>query len=157
MKVGSFEEAIMRARVKRCVECNGVLRYVAGGMYKCQKCGKEQLDDFGRIKQFLDENGPTPAFIIHEETGIDMETINYMVKASRLECTEDSPVFFQCETCGSPIKSGRICNVCARQDSVKLRGYSMAVDVGDRPARMRYLGGENNPAFARRYSKEKVH
>jgi hypothetical protein len=72
-----------------------------------------------------------------------MDIINIMVKKSRLECTEDSPVFFKCESCGAPIKSGSICTECAKRDSVKLKGYSLAEDVGDKPlssGKMRFIG-----------------
>jgi DNA-directed RNA polymerase subunit M/transcription elongation factor TFIIS len=138
-----FNAVILQTRIKRCEDCNGMLKYTGAGIYKCQKCGKEQLDDFGKVKKYLDENGPTSQYQIHMDTGVDMDVIDFMVKKSRLECTEDSPVFFKCESCGQPIKSGSICASCAQKDNVKMRGYNMSSDVGDRPmsaGHMRFIG-----------------
>jgi hypothetical protein len=98
-----FNELLLKTRIKRCDVCYGNLKYIGAGMYKCQKCGNEQLDDFGKVKQYLEENGPTSQYQIHVDTGVDMEIIDCMVKKSRLECTEDSPIFFKCEVCGHPI------------------------------------------------------
>jgi DNA-directed RNA polymerase subunit M/transcription elongation factor TFIIS len=141
-----FEEAVLKARLRHCSECGGALVYVAGGMFKCRQCGHEQLDDFGKVRQYLDGNGPSSKHDIHLKTGVDMEIIDKMVKKSRLECTEDSPTFYKCEICGQPIKSGSICNVCAKNESVQQRGYYRSDDVGERPkyvGRMRFIGRES--------------
>jgi DNA-directed RNA polymerase subunit M/transcription elongation factor TFIIS len=140
-----FEEAVLKARARHCAKCGGALAYVAGGTFKCRKCGHEQLDDFGKVRQYLDKNGPASKHDIHLKTGVDMDIIDHLVKKSRLECTEDSPAFYKCEICGQPIKSGSICNVCASKDSIKERGYYRSDDVGERPkskGQMRFIGKE---------------
>jgi DNA-directed RNA polymerase subunit M/transcription elongation factor TFIIS len=139
----SFEEMVLRARTRHCEECGGILVYVAGGMFRCQKCGHEQLDDFGKVKTYLEEKGPTSKHQIHLDTGVDMDIIDHLVKKSRLECTEDSPAFYKCDICGMPIKSGSICSACAKSDKVIQRGYYRSDDVGDIPKRsgkMRFTG-----------------
>lgn len=68
-----------------CEKCNGPLVFVGGGAYKCKKCGAETLDDFGKIKTFLEKNGPAPAFVIARETGVKKEAIKKYLQNGRIE------------------------------------------------------------------------
>ncbi len=38
--------------------------------------------------------------------------IRQWLREDRLEDTEDSAIFLNCESCGSPIRSGRFCEKC---------------------------------------------
>ena len=40
--------------------------------------------------------------------------IKQWVKEERLQFADDSPVVFQCETCGTSIKTGRYCDACKK-------------------------------------------
>ncbi|MDE7479075.1 MAG: hypothetical protein K2M91_14235, partial [Lachnospiraceae bacterium] len=52
-----------------CSLCRGRMVYVGRGAYKCEKCEHEELDDFGKVRQYLEENGPMPALVIAQATG----------------------------------------------------------------------------------------
>lgn len=81
----SFEEALMRRKIAVCKECGGNMVSAGVGTYKCEKCGIEELDDFGIVRKFLNENGPQPAHVIAEKTGVDREFINSFVHSGRLQ------------------------------------------------------------------------
>ena len=48
-----------------CPECHILMQYKYAGKFVCEKCGSEQYNDFGKIKKYLDENGPTNACLLY--------------------------------------------------------------------------------------------
>ena len=70
MSRNELERMINISKPVVCECCNGKMVYVHGGMYRCEKCGNEDLDDFGKVKTFLDANGLASAFVISVATGV---------------------------------------------------------------------------------------
>lgn len=147
--MSDLEKFIMERRPVFCKKCKGKLFYQNGGMYQCQDCGAEELDDFGKIKEFLEENGPAPATEIAEATGIPIEIINLFLKYGRLEILEGSRFYIQCEKCGCALRYGRFCHDCAREITGKLMGAAYEL-TGEKPKagrmktndRMRFLNSK---------------
>lgn len=127
-----LKAAFLDTRPVFCSKCNGKLHYVGGGRYKCMSCEEECLDAFGTIKEYLDEHGPSSAYIISEETGVRLELIELFLRKGRLEILENSPFYLSCEKCGCAIKYGRYCPDCAR---TLLGGIKSLFheDIGERP------------------------
>lgn len=63
-----------------CTTCNKPLKYVGSGRYQCPICGAVLLDDFGKIKEYLSVNGPTPAWKLARELGIRRDVIEQYIK-----------------------------------------------------------------------------
>ena len=127
-----LEKVFLANRPVICHTCNGKLMYIGGGKYRCEKCNIEFYDDFGKIKEFLDEHGPAPALLIAEKTGVKLDLIDLFLRKGRLEIIENSPVYINCEKCGCAIRYGRYCPHCARL----LLGGIMALfheDTGECP------------------------
>ena len=125
-------------RLKICRYCSGSMQYFHSGIFVCRKCGHEELSDFGKIKQYLNEHGPTPAHIISIETGVDLSTINELLRQSRIEITETSEVFIHCEVCGGEIRSGKICPLCLKQTGKNIANAYTQFDVGEVPKKSLY-------------------
>ena len=149
MEKEKFVKAMLERRPVVCSSCHGRLKYVGGGHYECLECGHEEVDDFGRVKDFIDENGPSPGIVIADCTGVPIDLINGMLKEGRLEIPENSQIFAKCEKCGCSIRYGRYCPECMKQTTNSLRGIYFNPDVGERPkdplagkkgAKMRFLG-----------------
>ena len=92
-----LEKLIVDNKPVQCTKCNGKMKYLQGGMYQCMECGYESLDDFGKVKQFLNENGPTSALIISKATGVNAEIVEMFLKQGRLEIPENSKYYIKCE------------------------------------------------------------
>ncbi len=128
-----------------CSVCGGGLTYVSRGEYRCSKCGHSEYDDFGKICRFIDVNGPSPAIVIAEGTGVSINKINNYLRQGRVEIPEGSKVYIKCEKCGRDIRFGRFCPECALKLSKQLQGI---VEAGEVPRRrinkeegkMRFLG-----------------
>ena len=113
-----------------CKKCGGKMLYKHAGIYECESCKEQELDDFGRIKQYIEEHGPTSAVILAEETGVSTDKITQFLKAGRVEIPQGSNVFIKCEKCGCDIRFGRFCPECAAGSGEK-RGFFN--EVGERP------------------------
>jgi len=144
-----FVKAMLERKPERCTKCRGRLKYIGGGYYECFDCGNREIDDFGKIKDFIDMHGPSPAIVISECTGVPVDLINGMLKEGRLEIPEGSQIYIKCEKCGCSIRYGRFCPECIKQRTNTLMGVYFNPDVGERPkrdsgkndsARMRFLG-----------------
>lgn len=128
----TLKEQVMENRPVKCEKCGGKLFYAGGGMYSCEECEHTMFDDFGKVKLYLEEHGPTPLAIIAEDTKIEPKVIEYFLRKGRVEIIEGSQYYIDCEKCGCAIRYGRFCPECTRQ----LAGGIKAVfneEMGERP------------------------
>ncbi|MBE5911481.1 hypothetical protein [Pseudobutyrivibrio sp.] len=132
-EIEKFTKDFLDRKPTRCSKCKGRIRYIGGGYYECYDCGNKEIDDFGRVKDYIDENGPAPAIIISENTGVPVDIVNGMLREGRLEIPEGSVVYIQCETCGCSIRYGRFCPDCIRSRTNSLKGVFFNPDVGEKP------------------------
>ena len=88
--------------------------YKGVGEYKCKKCGFIMYDDFGVVRNYLEEHRGATASDVSRATGVAMETIRHFLKEDRLEITQGSGVMLSCELCGASITSGRYCAACSK-------------------------------------------
>ena len=64
----------------QCERCGTQLEGMGQGVYRCVKCNIEYYDDFRKIRNFIEENGPAPARIISRETGVSLQSVDYYFK-----------------------------------------------------------------------------
>lgn len=114
-EVKQLEQVFLISRPVNCKNCNSRLYYIGSGKYKCDSCDIEYYDDFGKIKEYLEVNGPAPALQIAENTGVRMDLIDLFLRKGRLEIIENSNFYINCEKCGCAIRYGRYCPHCARE------------------------------------------
>ena len=130
--MNDVEKFLMERRPIFCKKCCGKLFYKTGGIYLCEDCGAEEYDDFGKIKLYLEENGPSPATDISEATDVPLEIVTLFLKYGRLEIIENSKYYIKCERCGCALRYGRFCYSCTREIAGKLIGNVFEV-VGEKP------------------------
>ena len=68
-----------------CSNCGKRLTYKGRGSYLCEYCGSIEYDDFGRIDQYIEENGPSTAPVMSRALGIPIGKIHELVAQGRLE------------------------------------------------------------------------
>ena len=69
----------------KCSVCGHKLFYAGRGSYVCEDCKNVEYDDFGRIDQYLEANGPTSAPVISRALGIPIGKVRELIAQGRLE------------------------------------------------------------------------
>ncbi len=133
----AFLKAFLERKPVKCSKCKGRLKYIGGGYYECYDCGNREVDDFGKIKDFIEDYGPSPAIVIAEQTDIPIDLVNGMLREGRLEIPEGSDVYIECESCGCSIRFGRYCPDCIKKRTSNLNGIFFNPEMGEKP--------QNNP------------
>ncbi len=128
-----------------CDKCGSRCKYKAQGIYECIECGNVMLDDYGKVRVYLDEHGRKPAVIISADTGVPVPTIQRYLREGQLEIPEGSSIYAKCEKCGTDIRYGIYCASCAAQLSKDIRGTLHMGNIGEKPkkkgdGKMRYFG-----------------
>ena len=132
---------------EKCEKCGGKCKYKAQGVYECVDCKHTMMDDYGKVRVYLDEHGRRPAAVIADETGVSISTIQKYLRDGQLEIPEGSSVYVKCEKCGTDIRYGIYCPSCAAQLSKDIQGTIHMGNIGEKPknrgnGQMRFLGSD---------------
>lgn len=127
-----------------CQSCSGRMEYKGSGVYICEECGNEYITDFGKVKRFLQENGPSNAVVISRETGVSRRTISGFLKSGRVEVVESSDTFDFCIRCGVAIRSGTLCAACAKKQAAEGRtgSYNVLANARNDRGEMRFVNND---------------
>ena len=128
----SVEDMLKERKFSICERCGGKVQYLDSGRYQCTVCDHMVMDDFGKVKAYLEENGPAAAPVIAAATGVSPETINQMLKDGRVEIPDDSEYYVQCEKCGCNIRYGRFCPGCVAELARGMNAM-FRMDAGAKP------------------------
>jgi predicted RNA-binding Zn-ribbon protein involved in translation (DUF1610 family) len=128
-------------RSKRCPSCDVEMRYVYGETFECPVCGRKELSDFGKVREFLDRNGPQPASVIADGTGVSLLVINNYLKQGRVEIPDGSDVYIKCQSCGTDIRYGRFCPECMMKITSNIGRAMCNPDMGEKPKIKRDAAG----------------
>ena len=126
---------IVEKRPVNCEKCGEKLKYEGGGEYRCFRCKTGCYDDFGKVRKYLYENGPAPAPVVVEATGVSSNIVIELLKEGRIELVNDSKFFLACERCGCAIRFGRICPDCAKKDADKI-SRELKESIGEKPKKV---------------------
>lgn len=121
-----------------CEVCGMSMDYGYGETFVCKGCGNTQLTEFGKVRKYIEDNGPQNAQVISKETGVDENTIRGYLREGRIEIPDGSEVYIQCQKCGTDIRYGRYCPDCSLALSKSIGG--LMVSSGERP-KMKSSGG----------------
>lgn len=89
MENNDWEKLLFDKPVK-CAICGGMLEYLGIGEYRCAECGEETLDDYGKVREFLEEHAIAPVFEIARETGVSRDKVKMILKRGEEEPKEKS-------------------------------------------------------------------
>ena len=113
-KVANFRrELVEMSQLNRptyCEKCNGVMVFKGVGEYKCEDCGNLAYDDYGKVRNYIEQHSGATSAQVSAATGVSQKAIRDMLREERLEIAANSAVFLKCEICGVSIRSGRFCS-----------------------------------------------
>lgn len=137
---------------KVCTKCGRIFTYMGFGHLYCPTCKSLDEISFGKVRDYIYENGVASATEVSENTGVSVRQIEQYLREGRLEIPENSPIFIKCEMCHADIRSGRICSNCGLKLSNVMR-IEMDIDefqIGEKPktnGKMRFLNKDNDIAL----------
>lgn len=97
--------------IRNCRGCGRIFNYVAGPML-CQACREGLEAKFQEVKEYIREHPGVGMSEVSQACEVEISTIQQWLREERLEVTEGSPIYLNCEGCGEPIRSGRFCSKC---------------------------------------------
>lgn len=97
---------------RTCTKCGGVMVFKGLGEYQCEDCGELAYDDYGKVRNYIDDHKGATALQVEEATGVTQKVIRRLLRDGRLEVADGSKVFLHCDMCNKPIRSGRYCPEC---------------------------------------------
>lgn len=95
-----------------CKECGGIMVYKGVGEYQCEDCGTLEYDDYGKVRNYLENHRGANVAEISSYTGVPHKAIRDMIKEHRFEIIDNRGGYLRCEMCGVNINSGRLCPKC---------------------------------------------
>lgn len=107
-----LERALEFRKYVVCETCGAKAFYLDSGRYQCSCCECVTLDDFGKVKMYIEEHGTSSALEISCATGVSQATIEDFLRKGRVEIPEGSKYYIRCERCGCSIRYGRYCPDC---------------------------------------------
>lgn len=107
-------EILFEDKPTRCEKCGSMeIEFKGVGEYKCKNCGFLMYDDYGLVRNYIEQNPGATQTEVSMATGVTKSKIRQMLKDERIEIAPGSLVFLSCEICGKEIRSGRYCEKCS--------------------------------------------
>ena len=97
--------------VRNCKGCNRLFQYI-GGVPLCPACKDALEEKFTEVKEYIYQNPGASIAQVSEATDVSAKQIKQWIREDRLILSEASPDGIECESCGTPICSGRFCEKC---------------------------------------------
>ncbi len=129
--------------VVSCKDCGRLYNHI-GGVRLCVDCRAKLEDKFTEVKRYIEDHKNATVNEVSEIMEVSTKQINQWIREERLAFSEDSSIFFQCDSCGTNIRTGRFCDQCKSEMSRNLGGLyrkegpKVSKDRRD-PAKMRFL------------------
>lgn len=131
---------------RSCRSCGRLFNYM-GGQPICQACKDALEKKFTEVRDYIRENKKAPLELISEDCEVSVKQLKQWIKEERLTFADDSPVAFECENCGTTIRTGRLCAACKAKLGDSLGSmipkdepaFSTSRDSRDDKNRMRFL------------------
>ena len=124
-----------------CEKCGGIVRPRGSGVFACEDCGHEVMDDYGKVKTFLEKRGPSNILEISVGTGLERSVVSKLLSDGRIQVHQNATAGPTCANCGTPIQRGKYCTVCMSEMSGNRPKGSVPRSKTD-SSKMRFLGSE---------------
>jgi flagellar operon protein (TIGR03826 family) len=92
-----------------CPECGKL--YVENAARVCPDCYRKQEEDAERVVEYLRDVEKATLEEIHEATGVKHKIILRLIRSGRII---GKSISYPCESCGTPIAEGRLCDSCSK-------------------------------------------
>ena len=116
-------------KLRNCPQCGKLFVYNHRSL--CPECLKKDEEGFDKVRDFIHNNPQASLEDVSKATEVSTKNILEYLKEGRLMLRNNNVnILLNCELCGEPILSGRICEKCGGKFKSELtsREKSMFVD-----------------------------
>lgn len=111
----------MNRQLKNCPKCGKLFVFTTREI--CPECAQKEDDEFNVVREYILENPAANIDEVSKATGISPSKILKFLREGRLMLSPNHDnLILQCERCGEPILTGRLCKKCAAQLEQEMRG-----------------------------------
>lgn len=108
-------------QIKNCKGCKRLFNYITGPQL-CPECMVKLEEKFQEAKKYISEHKDATVQSVAEAIDVNDMQIRQWVKEERLIFVNANAAGIVCETCGTPIMTGRYCDKCKAQTMNELNG-----------------------------------
>ena len=103
------------AELMNCPRCGNVFVQTIRDI--CEACYKEEEAMFEKVYAFIrkKENRQATLTEVCDATGVPERVVIRFIKQGRLRTAQFPHLSYPCESCGSPINEGNLCDTCRRR------------------------------------------
>jgi len=130
--------------VRNCKLCGRIFNYVVGPVH-CPACKEGMEAKFQEVKEYVREHRGVSMTEVAEACDVEVAQIRQWLREDRLEVTQDSALFLNCEKCGKAIRSGRFCEKCKNEVT---QGFKDIIN-SSRPAEQPKVRKDNTDSSAK--------
>lgn len=76
----------------RCSKCNAILTYSGVGEYTCPDCNNKEYDDYGLVRNYIEQNPEATVAEVELYTGVTKDTIKYLIETGRISLVKKSRI-----------------------------------------------------------------
>lgn len=146
-----FLDEVIRPTI--CKKCSGIMVYKGLGEYQCEDCGMLEYDDYGKVRNYLENHRGANVAEISNFTGVTHKAIRDMIKENRFEIIDNRGGYLRCEMCGISINGGRLCPKCEESYHRKLEAKARAEKMKDK--HIAGYGEAHGEQGSKRYTRER--
>jgi ribosomal protein L32 len=103
-----------------CPRCGKIFTKVSSPI--CKECEKAEIDKFDEVRLYVKENPNSSAQDVAEACEVTIKRLLHWVREGKLDISEGMADLNLCSKCGRPIKSGRLCDRCAKNTANAIAG-----------------------------------
>lgn len=102
----------------KCEKCDCEnIKYNGIGEYECEECKFVMYDDYGKVRNYIEEHPGATATDVSLAVGVSKEKIRRLLREDKIQIAPGSATFLYCEKCGAGIRSGRFCFKCLEEET----------------------------------------
>lgn len=78
-----LEQLVRSRKMGKCKKCGGVFRTNRMGRYECDNCGNVELDDEGKVREYLEKYGASTYAEVEAGTGVSRKVLDRFLLPGR--------------------------------------------------------------------------
>lgn len=115
--------------VQTCSKCGRLFNWVGIGPRLCPFCKEREEEIFKTVKNYLWDHKGANMKEVMENCGATEKQIKQWIREQRIEFAKESGVTVDCERCGKPILSGKMCADCRKQMEQEIKALSTGEEL----------------------------